>query len=88
MHPERTLAEGKIDHLDDSIRDSGDIRIERHDGSEAFEHLIPETCIGTGFVIQRSAPEGQAARPACRLACWYIERWIQVQTPAFFQAWK
>ena len=22
--------------------------------------------------------EGQAARPACRRACWYIERWIQV----------
>jgi hypothetical protein len=30
--------------------------------------------------------DGQAVRPACRRACWYIERWIEVQTPAFFQA--
>ena len=30
--------------------------------------------------------EGQAARPVCRRACRYIERWIQVRTPAIFQA--
>ena len=36
------------------------------------------------------ATQGSTLRPhffAAR-ACWYIERWIQVQTPAFFQARK
>jgi transcriptional regulator of acetoin/glycerol metabolism len=32
--------------------------------------------------------DGQAVRPACRRACWYIARWTQVQTPPFFQARK
>ena len=32
--------------------------------------------------------DGQAVRPACRRACWYIERWTQVQTPPFFQTRK
>ena len=43
--------------------------------------------------VQRYAPEIQrqlrhAVRPACRRACWYIERWTQVQTPPFFQTRK
>src|SRR5260370_36854882 len=32
--------------------------------------------------------DGQAVRPACRRACWYIESWTQVQTPPFFQTRK
>jgi len=36
VHAERPLAKGRVDHLDDSVRDRRDIRIGRHDGGEAF----------------------------------------------------
>ena len=51
VHPERSRAKGGIDHLDDGVRDGRDIRIGRHDGGEAFAHLVRETRIGTRFLF-------------------------------------
>jgi hypothetical protein len=61
MHPERSPAKRGVDHFDDSVRDGRDIRIGRHDGGEALEHLIGETRIRTSLVF--SGPTLVVGRP-------------------------
>ena len=58
VHPERSLAKGGINYLDDGIGDRRDVRIGRHDGGEAFENLVSETRVGTRFVLSGSCLVG------------------------------
>src|SRR5260221_2744115 len=54
VYAEGSFAKGRVDHLYDSVCDRRDIRIGRHDGAEALEHLVRESCIGTRFVFSGS----------------------------------
>ena len=72
VHPERSLAKGGIDYLDDGVRDCRDIRIGRHDGDEPFEYLVRETRIGAGVVF--SSPCLVGGRPSAAFAAKYGAR--------------
>src|SRR6185437_5589064 len=54
MYAERPLTKWAIDHLHDSVRNGGDIRVGRHNGGKALAHLVGETRVRTCLVFSDS----------------------------------
>src|SRR6267143_6767702 len=62
VHAERPLAKWRIDHLHNSVRDGGDIRVGWHYRGEAIAHLVGATRIRTCFVLSDSCFVGGRTR--------------------------